>query len=79
MTISNTQTGEVVEERQEIPSSEKLAKLKTELKKLINLAIRETTGDLKASLINKLVEVVIIVESAEKGEVNVGRNSSYPE
>jgi hypothetical protein len=68
-----------VEEVQIVPSSEKLAKLKTELKKLINLAIRETTGDLKASLINKLVEVVIIVESAEKGETNVGRNSSYPE
>ena len=68
-----------VEEVQIVPSSEKLAKLKTELKKLINLAIRETTGDLKASLINKLVEVVIIVESAEKGETNAGRNSSYPE
>ena len=79
MTISNTQTGEVVEERQEIPSGEKLSKFKGELKKLINIAIRETTGDLKASLINKLVEVVIIVESAEKGETNVGRNSSYPE
>jgi len=68
-----------VEEGQAVPLGEKLARLKSELKKLINLAIRETEGDLKASLINKLVEVVIIVESAEKGETNVGRNSSYPE
>lgn len=66
----------VVEESPVVPLMEKLTRLKSELKKLINLSIRETEGDLKASLINKLVEVVIIIENAEKGDINAGRNSS---
>lgn len=77
--MTNTNIDEVAEGGLVIPSKEKITRLKADLSKFMRLVLKETEGTFHTKILLKLLEVYIIIESAEKGEGNVGRNPSYPE
>jgi len=81
---TNTETGEVVGEvvvmnPYALPSKEKLVRMRNILFKLMRLIHTEEESDFKSNLITSLIGPYSLIDSAEKGETNVGRNSSYPE
>jgi hypothetical protein len=83
---TNTETGGLVEEavvdsNYTVYPKEKLVRMKVHLSKLMRLVTNslEQEGNLYTQLMLKLLEVYVILDNAEKGETNVGRNSTYPE
>lgn len=74
--MTNTNIDEVAEGRLVIPSKEKITRLKADLSKFMRLVLKETEGAFHTKILLKLLEVYVILDNAEKGDTNAGRNSS---
>ena len=81
MTNMNLEEGGVVKAPYILPTKEKLARMRLHLSKLMRLVTNEINQNstLYTQLMLEFLKIHTMLDNAEKGEVNVGRNSSYPE